>query len=92
MRAHVICIVDTRTMRGVSRNLSQEGVQVEVPDLKVKEAIQLSFRLPPSNLIVEAFGAVVWAAERRYGIRFTYVAEQSRKSIRQFRPSLGRET
>jgi len=41
IRAQVICIVDTRTLRGVSRNLSQEGMRVEGVDLKMAVAVQL---------------------------------------------------
>ena len=84
IKANVICIVDSRTMRGVSRNLSQGGIQVEVPYLKKKDAVRLTFRLPTSHALVDATGAVVWAIERRYGIRFKYIGEQSQQSIRQF--------
>jgi ferredoxin len=59
IRAQVACIGDARTMRGVSWNLSQGGMQVEVNDLKPKEAVQLSFRLPASGVAVDAVGAVV---------------------------------
>src|SRR5579859_1550102 len=83
IRAQVICIVDTRTMRGVSRNLSQEGMRVEGADLKRADAVQLTFRLD-AHALVDAAGAVVWAAERQCGIRFTYVGEQSRRSVRRF--------
>ena len=45
MRAQVICIVDSRTTRGVSWNLSKAGMQVEEANLKPKEVVQLSFSL-----------------------------------------------
>lgn len=50
MRAHVICIVDSRTIRGVSWNLSQGGMVVEVSDLRPENAVRLSFRLPVSGV------------------------------------------
>jgi c-di-GMP-binding flagellar brake protein YcgR len=84
MRAHVICIVDSRTMRGVSWNLSQGGMLAEVSDLKPKDVVQLSFRLPVSSVAVDAVGAVVWGDERQHGIQFTNVGPQSQQSIRQF--------
>jgi len=84
IKAHVICIVNSRTMRGISRNLSHGGMQVEVPDLKMKDAVQLTFRLPISHALVDAVGAVVWAGDRRHGIRFNYIGEHSQQSIRQF--------
>ena len=84
MRAHVICIVDSRTMRGVSWNLSQGGMLAEVSGLNPTDAVQLSFRLPVSSVAVDAVGAVVWGDERRKGIQFTNVGPQSKQSIRQF--------
>jgi c-di-GMP-binding flagellar brake protein YcgR len=84
IRAQVTCVVDTQAMRGVSRNLSQGGMQVEVGELKTKDAVQLTFRLPVSGVVVDAVGAVVWGSDRRRGIRFTSMGEQSQQTIRQF--------
>src|SRR5690349_1245661 len=84
MRAQVICIADSETSRGVSWNLSQAGIQVEVSTLKPKGAIQLSFRLPVSGVAIDAVGSLVWQHNRRYGIRFTHVGPQSRLSILQY--------
>jgi DNA-binding transcriptional MocR family regulator len=84
MRAQVTCIVNSETSRGVSWNLSQAGMQVEVTTLKPKEAIQLSFRLPVSGVAVDAIGSLVWQHNRRHGIRFTRVGPQSRLSILQY--------
>jgi PilZ domain len=71
-------------MRGVSWNLSQGGMQVEVRDLKPKEAVQLSFRLPVSGVAVDVVGAVAWGEEKRHGIQFTYMGAQSQQSILQY--------
>ena len=84
MRAHVICIVDSRTIRGVSWNLSQGGMLVEVSDLKPENAVQLSFRLPDSGVAIEAVGAVVWGGEKSHGIEFVNVGAQSQQSIRHY--------
>jgi len=84
MHAQVICIVDSETSRGVSWNLSQAGMQVEVTSLKPKGAIQLSFRLPVSGVAVDTIGSLVWQHNRRHGIRFTHVGPQSRLSILQY--------
>ena len=56
-------------------------MQVEVNDLKPKEAVQLSFRLPACGVAVDAVGAVVWRDEKRQGIQFTYMGAQSQQSI-----------
>ena len=84
MRAQVTCIVDSHTSRGVSGNLSQGGMQVEASDLKAKEAVQLSFRLPLSGVAVDVVGVVAWGDEKRHGIQFTYMGAQSRQSILQY--------
>ena len=84
VRAQVICIVDTQTLRGVTWNLSQSGIQVEVPVLKRKAKVQLTFRLPLSGTIIDALGALVWQSQQRHGIKFQQLGEQSQQSIRDF--------
>lgn len=84
IQAGVACTVGSRTLRGVSWNLSQGGMQVEVDDLKLKDVVRLSFQLPISGVTIEAAGIVVWGKEKRQGIQFTNVSAQSQQSIRQF--------
>jgi c-di-GMP-binding flagellar brake protein YcgR len=84
IRAQLICIADTRTLRGATWNLSQSGIQVEVPELRREAKVQLTFRLPLSDTIIEARGAVVWLSGKRLGIKFKHMGEQSQASIRHF--------
>src|SRR5579864_7930379 len=63
IRADVACTVGSRTARGVTWNLSQGGMQVEVSDLKPKDAVRLSFQLPDSAVVIDVAGTVVWANE-----------------------------
>ena len=84
IRAQVVCIVDSRTFRGVTFNLSQNGIQVEIPELKRNTNVQLAFRLPDSKVIIDALGVVVWCSARRHGIKFKNMGEQSHDSIRHF--------
>ena len=84
IQAGVACTVGSRTLRGVSWNLSQGGMQVEVDGLKPKDAVRLSFTLPVSGVVIDAVGVVVWEKEKRQGIQFTNVSAQSQQSIRQF--------
>jgi CheY-like chemotaxis protein len=84
LRADVTCAVGSRTMSGVSWNLSQGGMQVEVGGLRLKDAVRLSFRLPVSGETIEAAGTVVWGDEKRQGIQFTNVTAKNQESIRQF--------
>lgn len=84
IRAQVTCVAQMCTVRGVTRNLSESGIQVELPELGRRENIQLTFRLPASDTIIDTFGSVVWHAENRQGIIFKQIGEQSRASIRNF--------
>src|ERR1700741_1484772 len=84
IQADITCTVGSRTLRGLTWNLSQGGMQVEVGDLKPRDAARLSFQLPISAVTVDAAGIVVWANEQRQGIQFTNVGVQSQQSIRQF--------
>jgi CheY-like chemotaxis protein len=84
IQADVACTVGSRTLRGVSWNLSQGGMQVEVFDLKPKDTVRLSFQLPVSGVVIDAAGVVVWGNEQRQGIQFTSVGTQSQEAIRRF--------
>jgi PilZ domain len=82
--AQVACIAESQTMRGVTRNISESGIQVELPGLPKKANVQLTFRLLPSGTIIDVRGFVVWASGRRHGIRFNQMGNQSHESIRHF--------
>ena len=84
LQTEVICTVGSRTIRGMTWNLSHGGMQVEVGDLQPKDKVRLSFRLPVSGVSLEAAGTVVWAKEDRQGIQFTNVSTQNEQSIRKF--------
>jgi PilZ domain len=84
MRAQVICIADDRTLRGVTWNISQNGIQVEVPELPRKANVRLTFRLPLSDTMIDASGTVVWVLARKHGIKFKYMGEQSHDSMSHF--------
>jgi CheY-like chemotaxis protein len=84
IQTEVACTVGSRTVRGVSWNLSQGGMQVEVGDLKPKDAVRLSFQLPVSGVVIDVTGVVVWGNASRQGIQFTSVSAQSQRSILRF--------
>jgi CheY-like chemotaxis protein len=84
LKADVTCVVGSRTVRGVTWNLSQGGMQVEVGGLEAKDAVRLAFLLPMSAVAIDAIGIVVWGNEKRQGIQFTNVGAQSQQAIRQF--------
>jgi DNA-binding response OmpR family regulator len=84
LQTTVICHADYRTMRGVSWNLSQGGIQVEVGNLQQGETVRLSFMLPQPRAEIDAIGVVVWVKERRQGIQFTKVSAQNQQAIQEF--------
>jgi CheY-like chemotaxis protein len=84
LQADVTCTVGSRTMSGVSWNLSQGGIQVETGNLRVGETVRLSFRLPVSDKAIDVAGVVVWSKENRQGIQFTNVSARDQESIREF--------
>jgi CheY-like chemotaxis protein len=84
IQTEVMCTVGSRTIRGVTWNLSQGGMQVEAGGLQPGDTVRVSFRLPVSGVSLEAVGTVVWTTENRQGIQFTNVSPQNDQSIRQF--------
>ncbi len=84
IQTEVMCTVGSRTIRGVTWNLSQGGMQVEAGGLQPRDTVRVSFQLPVSGVSLEAVGTVVWAKENRQGIQFSKVSPQNEQSIRQF--------
>jgi CheY-like chemotaxis protein len=84
LQTEVICNVGSRTIHGMTWNLSQGGMQVEADNLHTGDTVGLSFRLPVSDVAIDVVGTVVWAGEKRQGIQFTEVSTQNQQSIREF--------
>jgi CheY-like chemotaxis protein len=85
LRTDVICSDGPRTMRGISWNLSQGGILIDVGSrLKAGDPIRLSFRLPVSNEQIDAMGTVAWTSETRQGIRFTKLSDQNARALKDF--------
>jgi DNA-binding response OmpR family regulator len=84
IQTQVTCTVGSRTIRGLTWNLSQGGMQVEAGGLEPKNTVRVSFQLPVSGVLLEAVGMVVWVKETRQGIQFTNVSPQIELSIREF--------
>jgi CheY-like chemotaxis protein len=84
IQTEVTCTVGSRTIRGLTWNLSQGGMQVEAGGLEPKDTVRVSFQLPVSGVLLEAVGTVVWAKETRQGIQFTNVSPKIEQSILEF--------
>jgi CheY-like chemotaxis protein len=84
IQTDVTCTVGSQTIRGITWNLSQGGMQVEASGLKPKDLVEVSFQLPVSGIPLDAVGVVVWVKESRQGIQFTNVSPQNERAIRDF--------
>lgn len=84
LRADVVLNVGSKTMRAASWNLSEGGMQLEAEGLQPRSELRLSFRLPASEISIEAEGRVVWVQKSRLGVQFTSVNASSRQAIRNF--------
>jgi CheY-like chemotaxis protein len=84
LQTNVTLGVGAKNIRAVSWNLSEGGIQVEAKGLRSAEKVQLSFRLPASDVAIDANGVVAWVGENRQGIQFTSVSSQSQEAIRKF--------
>jgi hypothetical protein len=59
IQTEVTCTVRAQTIRGLTWNLSQGGMQVEAGGLEPKDTVRVSFHLPVSGVLIEAVGTVV---------------------------------
>jgi len=84
LQTEVICIVGSRTVRGMTWNLSQGGMQLEANDLQSGDGVRLSLRLPVSGVSIDATGTVAWAKEKRQGIQFATLSTSAQQSIRDY--------
>jgi CheY-like chemotaxis protein len=84
LQTQVLCEIESRTVRGMSWNLSRGGIQVDIGNLKQGDMVRLWFRLPISGVRIDAFGLVIWSSETRQGIQFTKMSEQNAEAIRRF--------
>lgn len=82
LHTELVCSVDSQSLKGVSWNVSQGGIQVEVEGLKTGQSVRLTFRLPSSGASIDATGTVIWAVDQRQGIRFSNV--KGDQAIRDF--------
>jgi len=83
LQTEVVCSIGSRTLRGMSWNISLGGLQVETESLRQGDTVRLQLELPVSGASIDALGVVVWASQNRQGIQFTKLTTESERSIRQ---------
>jgi len=84
LQTDVVCTIDSRQLRGVTWNLSQGGILVDVGNIKPGESVRLSFRLPSSATLIDAAAAVVWVDEKRQGLRFEHLGQKNEQAVREY--------
>jgi CheY-like chemotaxis protein len=84
MQTEVTCEVGPRSVRGITWNLSQGGMQVETDGLQTGETVRVSFHLPSSTIKIDTVGRVVWVKQDRQGIQFTKMTNQNQEQIQRF--------
>jgi len=80
----VTCTVGARTMRGLTWNISQGGIQLEVSGLQKGDTLGMSFVLPDPATVIKAEGVIVWVQEERQGVYFTGMSLEAQERIRNF--------
>lgn len=88
MQVELTCTVGNRTVNGVTWNLSQGGMQIEVSDLKPADTVALSFKLPKTVTVIEAIATVIWSKDERQGVHFVKMSVAHQEAIREFITSL----
>jgi c-di-GMP-binding flagellar brake protein YcgR len=84
LHVDIACWADSRQLHGLTWNMSQGGIQVDIIGLNPGDNVRVSFRLPGSGTMVDASGSVVWVNEKRQGIRFEHLSPKHDQTIRDF--------
>lgn len=82
LNAEIICTVGSKQLTGVTWNISQGGIQLEVNGLQDGDVVGMSFVIP--HAVVKAQGRVVWAKDDRQGLNFTDMNVESQEAIRAY--------
>jgi len=84
MQTDVTCRLGDKKLNGITWNLSQGGMQLEVQGLKIGDTVQLSFTLPQPHVPIDAMGVVAWAKGERQGIYFSQMKVEQQIMVRDF--------
>ena len=84
LNTEVSCTRGDQTMRGVTWNISQGGIQLEIKGLKQGDTITMSFVLPHPKKLIKAEGVVAWEREERQGLYFTSMGLTEQALVRDY--------
>ena len=78
------CTIADKTLNGLTWNISQGGIQLEVAGLKLGDTVRMSFILPQLATVIKAQGVVVWAQGGRQGFYFTEMSVEHQETVRTY--------
>jgi CheY-like chemotaxis protein len=84
LQTEITCTVGSKILKGRTWNVGRGGIQVEVDFLRPGDKVRLSLTLPKSGVVVDTFGEVIWAKEKRQGIGFTKMSEENQQRVQSF--------
>ena len=84
LNADVTCTVRDKILNGVTWNISQGGIQLEVAGLEMGDTVQMSFIVPHWQPWLRLKGLVVWAQEGRQGLYFTEMSVEYQEAVRAY--------
>ncbi|HSS98445.1 MAG TPA: response regulator [Terriglobales bacterium] len=84
LNTQVTCTVGSRTLEGITWNISQGGIQVEVYGLHKGDNIRLSLLLPQPTVVISAQEVVVWSQDERLGLYFTEMSLEDQEALRTY--------
>jgi len=84
LNTKVTCTVGDAPLSGVTWNISQGGIQIEVVGLKLGDTVRMSMFLPQPAAAIKAQGLVVWAQDGRQGLYFTEMSVQDQEAVRAY--------
>ena len=84
LNTDVTCTLAGKELNGLTWNISQAGIQLEVAGLNLGDIVQMSFILPRPASVVKAQGLVVWIVDSRQGLYFTEMSIQCQEMVRAY--------
>jgi len=84
LNTKVTCTLGGSSLTGVTWNISQGGIQIEVVGLKLGDTVRMSMFLPQPPASIKAEGLVVWAQEGRQGLYFTEMSVEDQEAVRAY--------
>jgi len=80
----VTCFRGSQMLQGITWNISQGGIQVEVSGLQKGDTVRVLLTLPKPGTVIKAEGIVVWEQDERQGVHFTEMTVEDQEGLRAY--------